>query len=110
MSLALVVAIKTISQPNQMSLLIHTVGVEFMINETISFINLNYISQIDMMQVYVHVCNLEMLDKKHNKWGIWPIVFLTQMSNIIHCKNGLESQYVLFAVVYTKFQNYSGFH
>ena len=82
MSLALVVAIKTILQPNQISLLIHIVGVEFMINETISFINLNYISQIDMMQVYVHVCNLEMLDIKTQ-----------QMGNLTKCASNPNVQY-----------------
>ena len=82
MSLILVVAIKTISQPNQIALLIHTLGVEILIDETISSINLNYISKNNMIQVSVHVCNLEMLDKKTQ-----------HMRSLINCASNLNAQY-----------------
>ena len=82
MSLILVVAIKTISQPNQIALLIHTLGVEILIDETISSINLNYISKNNMIQVFVHVCNLEMLDKKTQ-----------HMRSLTNCASNLNAQY-----------------
>lgn len=82
MSLILVVAIKTISQPNQIALLIYTMGVEILIDETISPINLNYISKNNMIQVFVHVCNLEMLDKNTQ-----------HMRSLTNCASNLNAQY-----------------
>ena len=49
------------------------------------FYNLKYISTKWYDACFCACMYLEMLDKKHDTWGPWPIVLLIQMSNIIHC-------------------------